>query len=526
MRPRLAVLLTGAVAVAVATAVTGATVYRDRSGKGSGTGATGPGEAAPPGPDGGKDGNSGKDGRPVPGAGGARAGSGADVPRATADGALDGAGDGGSAGAATEPGGRKDAELGVKTGTEAVAGESGALRAWAELLRLPALFTVPGDALAGALASGTRINSGTALAIASSVCLYEAGMALNDWADRAEDAVDRPHRPLPSGRIRPSAALAASGALTAAGLALAAAAGRPARTVATSLAATVWAYDLALKHTPAGPVAMAAARGLDLLLGAAATGGRIRPALSSAATLGAHTLAVTAVSRHEAHGGSTGVPLGALAVTAGVAQTVMGGRGEGLHAVLHGGRGRGAPGADRGAVGGPDGGYVGGLDGAALRTPDRGAPRASDRGAPRSPGHAAAARPPGPGLPAGRREAASRGLPGLTSGVLGVPGVPGVPGGRGARGAPGIERGSRDLVAGAVCTVLGLGYAATAGRGLLHAALNPSPQLTQRAVGAGIRATIPLQAALAARAGGTWTALGIAALAPAARTFARKVSVT
>ncbi|MFE0837841.1 UbiA family prenyltransferase, partial [Streptomyces sp. NPDC058825] len=141
--------------------------------------------------------------------------------------------------------------------------------AWAELLRLPALFTVPGDALAGAAAAGARPGPRTLLAIGSSLCLYEAGMALNDWADRAEDAVERPHRPLPSGRIRPAAALAAAGALTGAGLALAAGAGRPALAVAAPLAATVWAYDLTLKHTPAGPAAMAAARGLDLLLGAA-----------------------------------------------------------------------------------------------------------------------------------------------------------------------------------------------------------------------------------------------------------------
>ncbi|MEV1019468.1 prenyltransferase, partial [Streptomyces sp. NPDC050264] len=69
-------------------------------------------------------------------------------------------------------------------------------------------------------------------------------------------------------------------------------------------------------------------------------------------------------------------------------------------------------------------------------------------------------------------------------------------------------------------------YAATAVRPLLHAALNPSPPLTQRAVGAGIRAMIPLQAALAARAGSPGSALATAALAPLARRFAKKVSVT
>ena len=100
-------------------------------------------------------------------------------------------------------------------------------------------------------------------------------MALNDWADRERTPSSAPHRPLPSGRIAPAAALAAAGALTAAGLGwLAAAGGRPALLAATALAATVWAYDLRLKHTPGGPAAMAAARALDLCSARRRPGGR------------------------------------------------------------------------------------------------------------------------------------------------------------------------------------------------------------------------------------------------------------
>ncbi|WP_309239237.1 SCO3242 family prenyltransferase, partial [Streptomyces lunaelactis] len=212
------------------------------------------------------------------------------------------------------------------------------LRAWAELLRVSALFTVPGDALAGAATLGTRPNRGTALAVGASLCLYEAGVALNDWVDREEDAGDRPHRPIPSGRITPTAAITAAGALTVAGLALASRAGRPALAVATALSAAVWSYDLHFKHTPGGPAAMATARGLDLVLGAVATGtpprreslgrgtsgeprraagarGPAFTALPSAALLAAHTYAVTTVSRREAQGGSTLAPLAALAAT-------------------------------------------------------------------------------------------------------------------------------------------------------------------------------------------------------------------
>ncbi|MEU0950615.1 SCO3242 family prenyltransferase [Streptomyces canus] len=376
-------------------------------------------------------------------------------------------------------------------------------RAWAELLRLPALFTVPGDALAGAAAASARPTSRTLLAIASSLCLYEAGMALNDWADRDVDAVERPHRPLPSGRVHPTAALGAACALTGAGLTLAACAGRPALTVAVPLAATVWAYDLALKNTPAGPFAMATARGLDLLLGAAATagggsggvgGGRrnavrggtwtrgvlppgallgdlqtvpaaalpgIRQALPSAALLGAHTLAVTTVSRREAQGGSALAPFAALAVTAALTRTVT--------------RRRSLP-SDR--------------------------TDASRRG-------------PGPRDLAGPAHLAD-----LAAAAVSRP--PRRP------RQPGPDSEPLDPHA-ALRIALAAAYATTTARSYLHATLNPSPPLTQRAVTAGIRATIPLQAALAARSrtkSATVTALLTTALAPLAGRFARKVSVT
>ncbi|MFF1374868.1 SCO3242 family prenyltransferase [Streptomyces sp. NPDC058308] len=352
-------------------------------------------------------------------------------------------------------------------------------RAWAELLRVPALFTVPGDALAGAAVTSLRPNRRTLLAIGSSLCLYEAGMALNDWADRAEDAVERPERPLPSGRIAPPAALAAATALTAAGLTLASRAGRSSLATAGALAAAVWAYDLGLKHTPAGPGAMAAARGLDLLLGATATagpgpdGGRSsKAAAASAGALAAHTLAVTAVSRREAQGGSSAAPLAALTVTTALAWLVGGGW-PSLHGEANGWGGRGGVRRGRGGVLDRQGGVLGGWG------------SLSDRKA-RSLGRQVAHRP-------------------VASTTIGT-----------------AFRAARHSLPAA----LALAYVGTAAKPLFHAVLNPSPPLTQRAVGGGIRAMIPLQAALAARAGAPGTALLTAALAPAARKFARKVSVT
>ncbi|MGW2330487.1 SCO3242 family prenyltransferase [Streptomyces sp. NPDC001700] len=563
----------------------------------------------------------------------------------------------------------------------------GRARAWAELLRISAVFTVPGDALAGAAATRTAPNRGTALAVGASVCLYEAGMALNDWADRDIDAVERPGRPLPSGRITPSAALTAASALTGAGLVCAALAGRRTLATATALAGTVWAYDLGLKNTPAGPYAMATARSLDLLLGATATHApSTRQAVAPAALLGAHTLAVTGVSRHETTGGSSKAPLAALATAATIAwaatkaptrlpathgpgatnpvtappasvspnHTTPGAaptpraRAEAPTAT----RARRGPArafARRGTVpaasrlpasgGGlpasrpprwassmaravaarsPRPGVdatAGGGGSAATARPKPGRAGAFVRRAtapvtssPSAPGGAVAARPVlrpataatrarpgwtrafarrGAALAASRLPASGGGLPASRSprwaspmaravaAMSPRPGVdatavrprPGPAGGFARRAvapiasrppaAPGGLAASRPVPRGLavaagraassgrgpaarprrgvpltpqpthrLAVALAAAYLATAARPLAHAALNPSPYLLQRAVGGGIRAMIPLQAALVSRAGAGQVAVGLLLLMPVARRLSRKVSPT
>ena len=172
----------------------------------------------------------------------------------------------------------------------------------AELVRAPAALTVPGDSLAGAAAAGFPCGGRTALMPLSSACLYWAGMALNDYADRELDRVERPERPIPSGRVSPRQAIVLATGLSAAGVGLAAAAGgRPALRIAVPLAVTVWTYDLVAKPTAAGPLVMAAARGLDVALGA---GGQLRPAAWPALTVAVHTAGVTGLSRGEVHGAS------------------------------------------------------------------------------------------------------------------------------------------------------------------------------------------------------------------------------
>ena len=194
------------------------------------------------------------------------------------------------------------------------------LPALAELVRAPAALSVPGDVLAGAAGAGALGARGVrACGLgAASVCLYWAGMAANDWADRELDARERPGRPIPSGRVPAGASLGVAAGLTAGGLALAGLAGGwRALGVAVPLAGAVWSYDLWLKGTVAGPAAMAACRGLDVLLGASP--GPVRRAALPALTIAAHTYLVTALSRREVTGSDPLLPAATLAGTLAVA---------------------------------------------------------------------------------------------------------------------------------------------------------------------------------------------------------------
>jgi hypothetical protein len=188
------------------------------------------------------------------------------------------------------------------------------LRAWVELVRAPAGLTVPGDVLAGAAAAGDlRVGRLVGLS-ASSICIYWAGMALNDWADRELDAVERPERPIPSGRVSAQTAFNLAAGLTAGGLVLSAVAGgRSALATSTALAATAWTYDVVAKNTIAGPAVMASARALDVLVGA---GDHRRRAWAPALSVGAHILAVTTLSRGEVHGSTPTPARASLAVSA------------------------------------------------------------------------------------------------------------------------------------------------------------------------------------------------------------------
>ncbi|MEV0742225.1 SCO3242 family prenyltransferase [Streptomyces sp. NPDC050549] len=302
----------------------------------------------------------------------------------------------------------------------------------AELIRAPAAFTVPGDVLLGAVTSRQQPNVRTLGLAASSVALYWAGMALNDWADRHVDAVERPERPLPSGRVAPRTALGVATGLTLGSLALThlAAGRRAVLRRALPLAATIWAYDLGLKSTRWGAPAMALARGLDVLHGTGS--GAARGAAFPAAVIAVHTHAVTRLSRHEVDGCTGAQPHIALATTAALS---------------------------------------------------------------------------------------------LMACALPEPGVQGIAAGlEGARGHAPAHAGDSPFPA--ARTTMAALYAATAGPAQFRAVRRPGAARVRAAVGAGIHAFLPLQAALLARAGRPVLGSLLSAALPLATRSARKVSFT
>ncbi|MEQ1861346.1 MAG: UbiA family prenyltransferase [Chthoniobacteraceae bacterium] len=190
--------------------------------------------------------------------------------------------------------------------------KNSALRHWLQLFRVPNLFTVPGDPLAGFLLAYGFTHAGTALlepraavAVFASLCLYAAGLAMNDLCDFAEDQRERPDRPLTSGAISRRAASLACAALAFAGIsAMAAVAGKHGLVAAVVLATFIALYNGGLKRTPViGALMMGACRGLSLLLGSVACLGQIRPmpvpVFAGGVLIALYIAAVTNLARHE-----------------------------------------------------------------------------------------------------------------------------------------------------------------------------------------------------------------------------------
>ncbi|QEL13846.1 UbiA family prenyltransferase [Limnoglobus roseus] len=178
----------------------------------------------------------------------------------------------------------------------------GKLLAYAQLLRIPNVFTAFADIAMAACAAGYVADRPDVFAVLllASGCLYCGGMVWNDFFDRGEDAKARPFRPIPSGRVPVRVALLLGLTLMAGGVALTLFV-PTAFPIALAIVAAVVLYDAWLKHTPFGPVAMGTCRFLNILLGLSGAGGDVLalPSLHLAATTGLYIVGVTWFARTE-----------------------------------------------------------------------------------------------------------------------------------------------------------------------------------------------------------------------------------
>jgi len=131
------------------------------------------------------------------------------------------------------------------------------------------VLTFVGSFVAGGLDSPTAV----ALAVTATAAATAAGNAVNDYFDRDVDAVNRPDRPIPSGRVPARAAATYAAALF--GVATAAALSLPplALGIAVVNLLSLSAYTQLFKGLPAvGNVVVAYLTGSTFLFGAAAVG--------------------------------------------------------------------------------------------------------------------------------------------------------------------------------------------------------------------------------------------------------------
>ncbi|WP_363463855.1 UbiA family prenyltransferase [Halogeometricum borinquense] len=218
---------------------------------------------------------------------------------------------------------------------------------YAELVRLPNVFTAPPDVIAGvalAVALGATVSVPTIVGLClASALIYAAGTTLNDVADVDEDAKERPNRPIPSGRVGRSEALSVGVILLVCGVVVAAVVGGlgPGLT-AVALALAVALYDGLLKGTPAGFFAMGAARGLNVALGLSIAGVAAFDglALLFPASVVVYVAALTRMAEAETGGGDgsavalTGAGATLAAMVVAIVVTVRGAPTAGLVATL------------------------------------------------------------------------------------------------------------------------------------------------------------------------------------------------
>lgn len=181
-----------------------------------------------------------------------------------------------------------------------------AIKPYLQLTRPANLLTALADILAGMAIAGFSFQAGGTftLLLLSTLGLYGGGVVLNDVFDAELDAVERPERPIPSGKVPLRYAALMGGSLLALGVLSARFFSLTSGLIALSIAILVILYDRYAKHSKVfGPLVMGMCRGGNLLLGISV----LPAALAEYSWLGVVPIvyigAITMISQDEVHGG-------------------------------------------------------------------------------------------------------------------------------------------------------------------------------------------------------------------------------
>lgn len=175
------------------------------------------------------------------------------------------------------------------------------LNQWLRLIRIPNLFTVPGDVFAGFLLAGGAFSSDMIKALVVSMSLYMFGLVSNDLFDYREDARERSQRPLPAHAIPVYQAVVAALLLMGLGLGMAWSISAAVLRLAVMLSVVILVYNGGVKKIPVlGSVAMGGCRSLNVILGAFSVGAGVPHTVWVLAALeGAYICSVTLIAKDE-----------------------------------------------------------------------------------------------------------------------------------------------------------------------------------------------------------------------------------
>jgi 4-hydroxybenzoate polyprenyltransferase len=180
------------------------------------------------------------------------------------------------------------------------------------LVRPANIVTSVADVLAGMAIAGIFIDRAVVedkgwqvlLLSLSTIGLYAGGIVFNDVFDAELDKMERPERPIPSGKVSLQAAIVLGIVLLATGIAAALAVSLLAGSLALAIAVFALLYDKFSKHHAfAGPLNMGICRGLNLLLGISIIPAALYqwPYLALVPLI--YIFSITMISQGEVHGG-------------------------------------------------------------------------------------------------------------------------------------------------------------------------------------------------------------------------------